>query len=904
LTTDLTNAFLAHLRRGGSYAYWWVLDEVKTYEITRGKRAGQQEKCKRTYWFPVARASAIPHGKTEHVYFGVHPALMLPKERKGKEGPYVPKPEFTRPLISEIAAINCLFGEFDAKDFADGKAGALAHIEALEARPSVLIDSGGGYHAYWLLYEPVLLTDENRAAVRALQNRWVQFVESDEDAKDLARVLRVPGRPNVKAKYGPDYPMVSFVWCELDQLYDISELAALIPAAITAQEERPAPEFVPTPGDHSAYVNAAYQGEVAAVRSATDGLKHRTLRNAAIKLGTLLWTGTITEGEIEEGLSAAADYNGADVGYADKTIRDGIAYGKARPRNIPERPKEAERTVSGTDTPAQATEDAPRPTTCEYCSDLGNARRLVALCGDDLRFVKEWGWLIWDGRRWELDQTGEIERRAKAMVVSIYQEAANAPEHLRATLAKHAITSQAAFKIKAAITLTESEKSIRLVANDFDSHDWLLTCDNGTLDLRTGQLGPSSRTDLLTRAINVSYNPTAKCPIFLSFLDQIFVGNTAMIAYIQRVMGYALTGSTGAQCMFVLYGSGANGKSVLLNVIRALLGEYARNAAPETFLLQQQEKIRSDLARLAGCRAVLTVELDEGKRLSEALVKQMTGGEPITARFLNKNEFEFTPRFKVLMATNHKPVIRGTDYAIWRRIRLIPFTFTIPEAERDPLFIDRLTPELPGILAWAVQGCLAWQQGGLREPDEVQAATSAYRSEMDLIGQFLDETCTLHPTARVGCGELYTAYSKWCDEGGERAMTQRAFGARMTERSIDRVRGSGGSWFYEGVGLLLDRKFNDFSTQISDVSDVSDVNSLEASQGNSYTKSTGTLGNLRHLRHSSQNTSHTEASDPAFQPIVRPPLPVGSHRNGVPTAGDTIQRLKDRLLPDGDQDNA
>jgi hypothetical protein len=338
-TQDQTSAFLTHLRRGGSYAYWWTRDEVRTYEITRGPRAGQHEPCKRTYWYPVAHAAPIPRGKTEHVYFGVHPARIIPKERKRKDGTYKPKPEYTRPVIGEIAAINCLFGEFDAKDFGDGKSGALAHIERLPARPSVLIDSGGGYHAYWLLHEPCLITDENRAAIRDLQNRWVQGIESDDGAKDLARVLRVPGRPNVKAKYGPHYPMVAFTWCELDTLYDLGELAALIPPTIIAQEERPQPDFVPTPGDHGAYVNAAYQGEIAAVRMAIDGLKHRTLRNAAIKLGTLLWTGCITERDIADGLQAAAEYNGADRGYAHRTIADGIAYGAARPRTIPERPQ-------------------------------------------------------------------------------------------------------------------------------------------------------------------------------------------------------------------------------------------------------------------------------------------------------------------------------------------------------------------------------------------------------------------------------------------------------------------------------------------------------------------------------------------------------------------------------------
>jgi len=484
--------------------------------------------------------------------------------------------------------------------------------------------------------------------------------------------------------------------------------------------------------------------------------------------------------------------------------------------------------------------------TADFCTDLGNARRLIVQHGKDIRFVQAWGWLIWNGRSWDIDQTGEIERRAKATTLSIYHEAANAPEHRRGAIAKHAIASQAAARIAAMTKLAESEMEVRAVASDFDTHDWLLACANGVLDLRTGKLSPPDRAQLMTRAIPVVYNPKAECPLFLAFLDRIFDGNTELIAYIRRVMGYALTGSTGAQCIFVFYGSGANGKSVLLNTLRALLGDYARNAAPETFLQQQQDRIRSDLARLAGCRLVSTVELDEGRRLSEALVKQMTGGDPITARFLNKNEFEFTPRFKVIMATNHKPIIRGTDYAIWRRIRLIPFTVTIPEAERDPLLSEKLVAELPGILTWTLAGCLEWQANGLQEPEEVQEATNEYRSEMDLIGQFLDDTCAFGAQMRVPCAVLYNVYSRWCDDGGERPVTQRRFGAQLTERGIDRVRGSGGTWNYIGIGLV--------AKQDSDVSDVSDVNFPISPRENFDHEIPGNLGNLRHLDHSTQET--------------------------------------------------
>jgi putative DNA primase/helicase len=443
------------------------------------------------------------------------------------------------------------------------------------------------------------------------------------------------------------------------------------------------------------------------------------------------------------------------------------------------------------------------PTEELYCSDLGNGRRLVAQHGDDLRYVAQWGWLVWDGRCWRIDDTGDVHRRAQETVVSIYQEAADAPEHKRAAIARWAIASQSHGKIQAMMSSAESHIKVRATPADFDNQEWLLSCTNGTVDLQSGELRPHSQADLLTKTIPVAYNAAAECPRWLAFLDRIFDKNAALIGYVQRMIGYMLSGSTGEQCMFIAHGTGANGKSVMIDIIRAMLGDYAKNADPSTFLVSQSDRIRSDLARLAGVRFVATVELDEGRRLSEALVKQVTGGDLITARFLNKNDFEFQPRFKLLMATNHKPVIRGTDYAIWRRIKLIPFAVTIPEAERDPRLADKLKAELPGILAWAVRGCLEWQRSGLQEPAEVSAATSAYRSEMDIIGQFLDENCVTGPRYEVACAKLYAAYDRWCDEGGERSINQRRFGAQMSERGIQREHRRKG-WVYIGVGLVTD----------------------------------------------------------------------------------------------------
>lgn len=438
-------------------------------------------------------------------------------------------------------------------------------------------------------------------------------------------------------------------------------------------------------------------------------------------------------------------------------------------------------------------------------TDLGNARRLVARHGADLRFCPSLRtWLVWDKARWRADVTMEIVRRAKDTVGTIYADAAAGPEGDRRAIGTWALRSEAEARIQAMIGLAESELGIPITTEMLNKDPWVVNVLNGTVDLRTGELRPHRREDLITKVCPIEYDPTARAPLWDAFLARIMAENGHVIGFLQRAVGYSLTGLTIEQVLFILYGTGANGKTTFLEVLRGTLGDYAAQTDFSTFLAADRGGPRNDLARLAGTRFVSAVEMEGGRRLAEVLVKQVTGGDAVTARFLHREFFEFAPAFKLWLAANHKPVIRGTDRAIWRRIRLIPFTVTIPDPEQDRHLRDRLREELSGILRWAVEGCLAWQRQGLGMPDEVREATDTYREESDTLAQFLADRCVVTSDKCVAASDLYGAYTEWSEQTGEKPETQTTFGARLRERGFTKSRTPGsGTIRWHGLALVV-----------------------------------------------------------------------------------------------------
>ncbi len=434
-------------------------------------------------------------------------------------------------------------------------------------------------------------------------------------------------------------------------------------------------------------------------------------------------------------------------------------------------------------------------------TDLGNVERLMERYARDLRYsphLKKW--FIWDGKRWRLDELGVIYMFAKHTSRSIMDEE-EVFEGDAKYLRSFARGSENLQRIRAMIELASKHESITVRPDIFDQDPWLLNCLNGTIDLRTKELLPHNPDHMITKLVPVEFDPEAKCPLFDNFLHTIMHENDDLIGFLRRALGYALTGITKEECMFFLYGIGANGKSTLIETLRAIIGEYSRQTDMNTFLERRSESVRNDIAMLKGTRFVTAVEAEDGKHLSESVVKQMTGQDKVTARFLYGEFFEYMPTFKIFVGTNYKPIIKGIDEGIWRRIVLIPFEVTIPKEKRDHQLKEKLLTELPGILAWAVQGCLEWQKQGLNAPAEIIEAVSEYRGDMDLLSDFLEsESIVIGDGIKVRSRDIYKAYQKWCEEEGLTALRQTTFGRKLGLKGFTRHKASGTNWWH-GVGL-------------------------------------------------------------------------------------------------------
>ncbi|WP_141543360.1 phage/plasmid primase, P4 family, partial [Bacillus toyonensis] len=453
-----------------------------------------------------------------------------------------------------------------------------------------------------------------------------------------------------------------------------------------------------------------------------------------------------------------------------------------------------------------------------HLTELGNAERIAYYHGENVRYCNELEWLIWNGKHWHEDSKRQIEAITAKTLRALYGEAKATEDKYQSKLL-HDWAKKCERRTIRINSILDVRPMVSVKKKELDSHSFLFNCENGVIDLKTGELLPHDRDLLLTKISPIKYDKNAECPNWKAFLESIFKTPTGeadheLINYLQKAIGYSLTGVTKEQVMFFLFGNGRNGKSTFINIIQDLLGDYGRQTNSDTFLKKRNDSgINNDVARLDGARFVSAVESEEGQQLSEALVKQITGGEKMSARFLRQEYFEFTPEFKVFFTTNHKPIVKGSDEGIWRRIMLIPFTVTIPKEKIDYDLSDKLAKEMPGVLRWAVEGCMKWQTEGLRAPEAVKAATAEYREDMDILAPFIDENCTVNSSVRIEAKSLYENYTKWCYQNNELELKNRAFYRQLEIRGFKKEKGTGNKNFILGITLNKLAGSNLFSTE-------------------------------------------------------------------------------------------
>jgi putative DNA primase/helicase len=490
------------------------------------------------------------------------------------------------------------------------------------------------------------------------------------------------------------------------------------------------------------------------------------------------------------------------------------------PRDVARLPAWLERMARDPAQAERSARQAQEPVGERPFTDVGNAERVARRHGQDLRWCDAWGsWLAWTGARWERDQRGEVTRRVIDTIRQLGAEAAETrDEGRRRALLAHALKSESAGKIEAAAKLLRAQTGISVVPTELDADPWLANAPNGCIDLRTGGLRRARREDLCTKMVGADYEPAAQAPTWEAFLERV-QPDPDVRAFLQRMVGYSLTGVIREHVLPIHWGSGGNGKGTFTETILKALGDYARQMPTEILLSRNGDPHPTERASLFGVRFASASELPKGRGLNENLVKQLTGGDTISARFMNRDFFEFEPTHKLWVSTNNKPSIKETSNGIWRRVLLVPwaFTATTPDTELPA----KLRAELPGVLRWIVEGCVAWQERGLDPPDSVRAATQEFRDECNVVEQFLIERCTTAPeypgkAVKENATALYKAYGSWCEERGAKPETLTAFGLQLGEKYP--AKKSGIVWRM-GIRLLTDAEIRAAADRVDEGQD-------------------------------------------------------------------------------------
>jgi P4 family phage/plasmid primase-like protien len=649
---------------------------------------------------------------------------------------------------------------------------AVAEAQRLGIPETITAHTGRGFHVYF------------RHPGGKIGNRARIFPGADVRG-DGGYVVAPPSLHPSGARYK---------WAHPPGLFDLADPPGWL-LDLLAKPGRPNNPPPPRSDRLSAWAEAAIDGVLADLREAPEGQRNNTLNKAAFRLGQIAGAGLICEADAIPHLQATARAIGLDAAEIDATLQSGWRAGLANPRGPKERLTFTTRARIEPETgevikDAPESEAKPKARCNSKTSEDQIALAFVRRHGDRLRFDHSAGrWYEWTGTRWQRNET----RLAFHFARELARESSDG--------AKGFCKASVASGVEA---FARADPQLAVTAEIWDRDPWLLGTPGGTVDLRTGELRTARREDFITRQTGAAPEP-GEPRRWLQFLGEATAGDSELIRFLQQVAGYCLTGSTCEQALFFIYGPGGNGKSVFVNILKHVLGDYAVTASMETFTASRLDRHPTDLAMLKGARLVSASETEEGRAWAESRIKQVTGGDKISARFMRQDFFEFSPQFKLVIVGNHAPMLANVDEAARRRFNIIPFTQKPVTPDRK--LEDKLKAEAGQILSWAIEGCLDWQANGLVRPEVVKAATADYFEDQDLFGRWLEDNCERGPSKWETAQTLFRDWQDYAKAAGEDPGTQRAMASKLKRAGFMPRKVTGGARAYHGIALKSKKEF-------------------------------------------------------------------------------------------------
>jgi len=644
-------------------------------------------------------------------------------------------------------------------------------------QPTLTASSGHGTHCYWVLNQA--LEPDGWSKIQARLN---ERLGADRTIKNPERIMRIAGLQNLKEGMSPSDCFI--VDIDIHRRYDLSEIESQLPEV----KEEPPQQQPKRQGEKSNYNTLKARAVLYADKwpGVAQGERNSMAMHHAADLQRDFALSPDDARDILSGWNAG---NNPPLSESELELclANGLKYGKHQVGEKLDKPKRKR-------TAAHAGPDGEDSSGQFHLSDAGNGERLAARHGGEIRYCWDLNkWLYYDGKRWNAEIGAEkansfaIETaRSIAIEANGYED-----REKRGKFLKWSFDSESSARLAAMLQVARSIQPVPVYSRQFNKDAWLINCPNATVNLRKGEKQPHDPADMITMLSPAIYDPTARLDLWDNFLDTVTGGDKELQNFLQKIVGHSLTGDVGLEFFYFIHGPAATGKTTFIESVKSVLGDYAHTADFETFLKRPPQGgiLRNDVACLSGKRLVASIEVDEGRRIAAGLVKMLTGGDSIRARFLYQESFEFVPTFKIWLVANHEPKIPDDDSALWRRVIKIPFTNEIPEKRRDPAIKAKLrdpTISGPAILAWAVRGCLKWQEEGLKIPKIVEDATEQYRISQDPLGDFYEELL-FEPAAYVPIAEMRGFYESYLKENGIKfSLSPRHFNERLEARGCER----------------------------------------------------------------------------------------------------------------------